>query len=135
MTVLKFKTHPAGRSYNQQAFPAFPTKSSLPPVNIYSTANGYLLELVAPGFTKEDIVISFDKNLLTIEGKMNVKEEAKNSQMLRNEYQFQSFKRSYNVDEDVDGELISAEYVNGVLRLNLPKKQPVKSPVKQIAIQ
>ncbi len=93
-----------------------------------------MIELIAPGFNKEDLVVSFEKNLLTIESKGNVKADVKNGQLTRNEYQIENFRRSFNVDEEVDGEGISAEYVNGILRLNLPKKQPVKTPVKQITI-
>lgn len=138
MTVLKFKTQPADRGFAHLAPGYFPLHSrvakSQPPVNIYTSPEGYMIELIAPGFNKEDLVVSFEKNLLTIESKGNVKADVKNGQLTRNEYQIENFRRSFNVDEEVDGEGISAEYVNGILRLNLPKKQPVKTPVKQITI-
>ena len=54
---------------------------------------------------------------------------------VRREYRFQSFKRSFTVDETIDAETISAKYVNGVLSLNLPKKASVKTSAKQISIQ
>jgi len=104
-----------------------------PLVNIYSSEEGYRIDLFVPGMKKEDLSISFEKNQLTVSGEC--KEDAKTMQIVRSEYQIESFKRSFSVDSDVDGEKICAEYVNGVLTLNLPKKQPVKSPVKQITVK
>ena len=95
----------------------------------------YLLDVVAPGLLKEDFKISLDNNLLTVS--FEKKEETVNEgeKQLRTEYKFQSFKRSFTLDEKVNAEGISAQYVNGVLTLNLPKKEDVKPATKQISIQ
>ena len=71
--------------------------------------------------------------MLTIEGVKNT--ESKDAKDLRAEYRYESFKRSFTVDENIQAEAISAQYVNGVLRLNLPKKPEVKASAKQIEIQ
>jgi len=55
--------------------------------------------------------------------------------VVRREFKQQSFKRSFTVDEKINAEAISAQYVNGVLVLNLPKKEEVKPATKQINIQ
>jgi HSP20 family protein len=54
---------------------------------------------------------------------------------VRREYSFRSFKRSFTLDETTDVNKIDAKYVNGVLTLNLPRKEEVKTPVQQITIQ
>ena len=105
------------------------------PVNIKETDKNYSIEIVAPGFEKTDFKISLEQQLLTIsaEKKNEVKEE--NEKQIRSEYSYRSFKRSFTLDEKTDGSKIDAKYVNGVLTLNLPKKEEVKPVVKEINIQ
>jgi HSP20 family protein len=109
------------------------------PVNIDETEKGYKLEVVAPGFEKSDFKVSLEQDILTIsaEKKEEVKEEnagTTTGKQIRREYSFRSFKRSFTIDEKIDGTGIEAGYVNGVLTLNLPKKEVVKE-VKQINIR
>lgn len=106
-----------------------------PAVNIVETPEAYHLELNAPGRNKEDFQISVDKGLLTIS--YEKKEEAKNEnvKVVRREFSFQSFKRSFTVDEKINAEAIEAKYENGLLKLLLPKKAEQQQPVKTITIQ
>jgi HSP20 family protein len=55
--------------------------------------------------------------------------------VIRKEFSHRSFKRSFNLDEQVDVENIAAKYENGVLKLHLPKKEATKPATKQINIQ
>lgn len=103
------------------------------PVNITKSNGGYEMELIAPGFNKEDFKIDMDKDLMTISVQKK-EEESKDQKQIRKEYSFQPFKRSFTIDKNIDTENISAQYNNGVLTLNLPTKQEVKQPVKQIII-
>ncbi len=106
-----------------------------PAVNIVETPDAYHLELNAPGRNKEDFQISVDKGLLTIS--YEKKEEPKNEgvKVVRREFSFQSFKRSFTVDEKINAEAIQAKYENGLLKLLLPKKAEQQPPVKTINIQ
>lgn len=110
------------------------TKGSVP-VNVKETVTGYEMEFVAPGFDKTDFNVNLDKNLLTVsaEKKTAVKEEEKGKQV-RREYSYRSFKRTFTLDEKIDATNISASYINGVLVLNLPKKEEVKAPATAIKI-
>ena len=105
------------------------------PVNVKETANGYLLEIVAPGFEKTDFKVHLDQMVLTIsaEQKPDVKEE--NQKTIRREYNFLSFKRSFTIDDKIDATNIDAAYINGVLTLNLPKKEAVKAAATEITIK
>jgi HSP20 family protein len=107
----------------------------LTPVNISESEHGYKLEVVAPGWNKEDFKIDLDQNTLTISAELNEQKEAKEEKQIRREYSFRSFKRSFTLDESIDAEQIAAQYVNGILTLNLPKKAEVKPAIKQINIQ
>jgi HSP20 family protein len=106
-----------------------------PAVNIVETSDAYHLELNVPGRNKEDFQIAVDKGLLTIS--YEKKEEAKNedAKVVRREFSFQSFKRSFTVDEKINAEAIQAKYENGLLKLLLPKKAEQQQPVKTINIQ
>src|SRR6476620_2300273 len=143
MTVVRFKNRPHGNAaFNNllsDVFPQFPSlyKEDLRqavPVNIRENEKEYLLDVVAPGLNKEDFKIDLENNLLTIA--VEKKEESVNEgeKQVRTEYKFQSFKRTFTLDEKINAEGISAQYVNGVLTLNLPKKEDVKPATKQINI-
>lgn len=144
MTVVRYKNRLNGEpAFNKLISDLFAPVPSLnrdeyrqtAPVNIRETENEYILDLVAPGWKKEDFKIQLDNNLLTVSV---FKEEAKtneNEKVVRREFTQQSFKRSFTVDEKINADAISAQYVNGVLTLNLPKKEEVKPAAKQIDIQ
>jgi HSP20 family protein len=105
------------------------------PVNIKETETGFELELIAPGYDKQDFKINLDKNILSISAEKKNDINPVADKYIRKEYTNQSLERSFTVEETIDAEKISAKYVNGVLLLNLPKKAVVKEEVKQINIQ
>lgn len=152
MTHVRFGRRPFEKSFNNLVDDLF---SELPvlyrngsdtvfkgfaPVNIKETDKGYSLEVIAPGFDKSDFKVNVDQDVLTVsaEKKQEVKENAENSNTekhVRREYSFRSFKRSFTLDEKIDAAGIDAKYNNGVLVLNLPKKEVVKTAAQEINIQ
>ncbi len=146
MTLVKFNTRSTQNPFNNLVddffgnVPSFlredfvPAKNSVA-VNIKETEKDYQLDIIAPGLNKEDFRINTDNNILTVEAERKATEENKNEKLIRNEYRFQSFKRSFTIDKNIDAENISAKYVNGVLTLNLPRKAEVRPAVKQISVQ
>jgi HSP20 family protein len=141
MTLVKNNYRPVNFNsvFNElfNEFPAFADKAGLnfPPVNIAETVDGYHVELNAPGRNKEDFKINLDNGLLTIS--YEKKEEAKNEEVksIRKEFSFQSFKRSFSLEDKVDATNIQAKYENGLLKVFLPKKAEVKEAAKQITVQ
>ena len=106
-----------------------------PAATIVETPDAYHVELNVPGRNKEDFNITVDKGLLTVS--YEKKEEAKNEglKVVRREFSFQSFKRSFNLDDKINAEAIQAKYENGLLKLLLPKLKEETQPVKNISIQ
>ncbi len=104
------------------------------PVNIHETKEGFHLELNAPGRNKEDFKIAIENNLLTISYEKKEETEQKAYKTIRKEFSYQSFKRSFSVDEKINTAAIQAKYENGVLKLYLPKKEEVIVTPKQIEI-
>ena len=148
MTLVKFKNHPIDHSFNNLMDNFFTPFTSLyrddvqtsnfkhfAPANVKEIENGYQLELVAPGFAKEDFKIDLNQNILTIFAEVKKEAEEKAEKYVRREHKLQSFKRSFTLDKTIETEAISAQFVNGVLTLNLPKKEEVKPQIKQISVQ
>jgi HSP20 family protein len=105
------------------------------PVNVKETEKTYELEVVAPGFEKTDFIINLDQNLLTISVEKKDEVSKENEKQIRREYSYRSFKRSFTLDEKIDATNIEASYINGVLTLNLPKKETVKASATKIVIK
>jgi HSP20 family protein len=146
MSIVKFKHYTAPSFNNLMSdflidFPSLYRENNVAsvshsvPVNIKETEEGYKLAIVAPGFQKEDFKIHLEKNLLSISVEKKVDQEEKNEKQIRREYVFQTFKRTFTIDEKIDVEKIEAKYESGVLTLNLAKKIDIKAPAKQITIQ
>lgn len=106
-----------------------------PAVNIVETPEAYHLELNVPGRNKEDFNISVDKGILSISYEKKEEEKKEDVKVVRREFSYQSFKRSFTIDEKINAEAIQAKYENGLLKLLLPKKAEQQQPVKTINIQ
>jgi HSP20 family protein len=107
------------------------------PVNMRETDKGYELELVAPGLQKEDFKINVSGDLLTIsyEHKTSHEQENKQEGWLRREYSTQSFSRSFGIDDTVDANKITASYKDGLLHLDVPKKEGAQKISRTIEIK
>jgi HSP20 family protein len=108
--------------------------SRVPPVNIAETDNGYDIELAAPGLTKEDFKINLDKNILSISAEKK-SEKTENKKYNSREYSYSSFARSFTIPEMADQSKIEAEYVNGLLKVNVAKREEAKNITKEISIK
>ncbi|WP_121354626.1 Hsp20/alpha crystallin family protein [Flavisolibacter nicotianae] len=144
MTVVRYKNRingePAFNNLLSDLFTPFPSLNrdefkQAVPVNIRETEKEYFLDIVAPGLAKEDFKIDIENNLLTVSAEKKEENADANQTFVRREYRHNAFKRSFTLDEKIDTEAISAQYVNGFLTVNLPKKAEVKPAVKQISVQ
>jgi HSP20 family protein len=111
-----------------------PRSGSFAPVNITEKDDLYELEVVAPGFDKENFKIHLDNTLLTISAEKKQEENAENGKSIVQEFLAKSFKRSFTLDEKIDSEKIEAQYVNGILKVTLNKKEASKTTSKDIEI-
>ncbi|MGZ3749736.1 MAG: Hsp20/alpha crystallin family protein [Bacteroidia bacterium] len=112
--------------------------SSVPAVNVKETDSAFELEMAAPGMEKKDFTIELERDTLIISAQKENKSEEKNEdgRYQRKEFSYQSFKRSFNLPEDlVKADEISANYKEGILHIMIPKKEPAKPKLlKQISI-
>lgn len=113
------------------------TDTTLPAVNVKEKDEAFEIEVAAPGMNKEDFKVNFENNVLTISSeKQEEKKEEEKGRYTRREFSYQSFQRSFTVPQElVEGEKISAKYCDGLLCINLPKKEEVKpKPPREIKI-
>jgi HSP20 family protein len=113
------------------------TNSTLPAVNVKESDNEFLIEVAAPGMSKNDFKIEYDNGQLTISSEhKDKKEEKEGEKVTRREFSYQSFQRSFTVSETaVDAEKIKANYKEGILFIILPKREEIKpKPAKEIKI-
>jgi HSP20 family protein len=110
--------------------------SQLPAVNISETDQSYHVEVVAPGFKKEDFKVKVDDDVLTIsaETKTEKTEEGKNREYTRREYSSSSFSRSFQLPDNVKDDSISASYQDGILKLEMPKTAQQQKTTKEISV-
>lgn len=106
-----------------------------PPVNIVEKNDFYHIELAAPGMEKADFNVKLDEKVLTISTEKKEEKSTENEKMIRKEFSYKSFKRSFTLDDKIDAANITAKYENGILKLDLPKKEDVKNGAKEITIQ
>jgi HSP20 family protein len=106
-----------------------------PSVNTREGKEAYHIDVDLPGINKEDVEINVDKNVLTISGKREVKEEVKEENYYRVESSYGTFSRSFTLPEKVDIENIRAASDNGVLEIIIPKLTVLTDTTKKIEIQ
>lgn len=113
------------------------TNTTLPSANIKESADGYEVDMAAPGFEKKDLKIDLNNGVLTISSEKKVENETKKGQeFTKREFSYQSFSRSFTLPNTVDSEKITAKYDNGILKVVIPKKEEVKpKPAKMIDIK
>lgn len=106
--------------------------------DITDAGEKYIMESELPGFEKEDIKIDISGDYITISAEHKADKADKttdeNCKYIRRERSYGSFKRSFGIS-DVNAEEISAEYKNGILTIELPKKKPQEPFSKSLEIK
>ena len=141
MTLVKHNAKAFNNLFDEFfGFPAswgrdFQTQVNAPAVNIHETNDAFHLEMNAPGRKKEDFMINVENGLLTIGFEKKEQAEKSDYKTVRREFTYNSFKRSFSLDEKINADGIQAKYEDGILKLFIPKKEEVKNSPKQISIQ
>ena len=107
--------------------------TSAPAMDIAEYENEYVAIVELPGVKKEDVKITFEKDVLTVEGMRKPYEISQDARVLLNEMRVRDFSRSIRIPVEIDATSISAELENGILKVVLPKSQEAR--VRTIAIK
>ena len=116
MTIVRYAPAVGVRKANKTWSPA---------TEIREQAEGFIIEIDVPGYAREDINIKVNKGLLTVTGERK-RPETDEKYYNYTERNYGEFTKSFNLPDHVNGESITAQYENGVLRLHLEKKEAAK---------
>jgi HSP20 family protein len=100
-------------------------KVFIPRVDICETKDAIVLLADMPGVDEEAIDITLEKNVLTLSGRVEP-DTRKGYRVAYMEYEAGDYERAFTLSDEIDRDGIEASVKNGVLRLTLPKAEPVK---------
>lgn len=130
MTALKFRTPAQRRSpfnnfvndfFEGEFYNTDKNQTAKPSANVQELEDSFRIELLVPGFSKENFTVEVNEDILEITAKLE--EEKSENKLLRNEFVIKNIERKFKLTEDIDASQISADYQNGILVLNLKKKE------------
>jgi HSP20 family protein len=103
--------------------------------NVIEEEDYFLLEMAIPGFAKSEVNIKVEEGHIKIAAKKEVTKEQKEKKYIRREFGVKSFDRSFKLSEGIDEAKISAEVIDGVLNVILPKMQKEEVKARSIEIK
>jgi HSP20 family protein len=106
----------------------------MPIVDISETDAEYLIKAELPEVKKEDVKVTVENGVLTLQGERRQEKEEKGKKYHRVERSYGSFVRSFTLPESIDESGVKAEYKDGVLNLHLPKSEKVKPKAIEVKV-
>ena len=104
-----------------------------PVVDIYEAANkDVVVKAELPDMKREDIKVTFENDVLTIEGERKFADEPAREHYHRIERQYGAFRRSFTLPASIDAARVQATYQDGVLTITLPRREETKPRQIQI---
>ena len=100
--------------------------SAYPKVNVYEYDDKVGIVAEIPGLNKKQLNVEVEDGILTISGDKHSTFEDEGAKVLRRELKQSSFKRSFELGEQLDGDSIAASFKDGVLSVSIPKIEPEK---------
>ena len=125
--------------FNDRFYKNFNTsgrQTQSPAVNVVEDEKAYRIEVAVPGVNRKDFNLEIEEDVMTISTEKKESKKDQQANYLRREFNYESFKRSFQLPETVDQEGIQASHEAGILTVNLPKREEVvqKAP-KQIEVK
>ena len=106
-----------------------------PSVDISETDSEYLIKGEIPGVRKEDVKVTIQDGMLTIQGERKQEKEEKGKKFHRVERYYGSFTRSFTLPESVDEAKIKANFKDGMLNLQVPKTEKSKPKAIEVKVE
>jgi HSP20 family protein len=105
-----------------------------PSADISETDTAYLIKAEIPGVNKEDVKVTLENGMLTIQGERKMEKEEKGKKYHRIERSYGSFMRSFRVPDDADESAVKAEFKDGVLNVTLNKSAKAKPKAINVSV-
>ena len=98
-----------------------------PSTNIKETDNGYTIEMAVPGIDKNNVDIRVEKDQLIVESNTSSENQESTDNYTMRQFNYSAFRKSFYLNNKVDNDKIDAQYKDGVLYINLEKKDEAKT--------
>ena len=105
-----------------------------PSVDISETEGEYQIKAEIPDVKKEDVKVTLEDGVLTIQGERKQEKEEKGKKYHRIERSYGSFVRTFSLPDVIDAEKVKAEFKEGVLNLHLPKSEKAKPKAIEVKV-
>jgi HSP20 family protein len=105
-----------------------------PLVDVVETKENILLKVEVPGVKQEDINISIEDNTLTVKGERKYESQVDEEGYSRFERTYGAFQRSVQLPPTVDADRVKAGYKDGVLEIQLPKREEAKPKTVKVEV-
>ncbi|MBB5634982.1 HSP20 family protein [Pedobacter cryoconitis] len=109
--------------------------SRVPAANISETADHYHVELASPGLKKEDFKLNLERKVLSISAEKHIEGKQEGKKYAKREFSYNSFVRSFTLPDSADENGIQATYNDGILAINIPKREEAKAVSHQIEVK
>jgi HSP20 family protein len=109
--------------------------SRVPAANISETEDYYHVELAAPGLKKEDFKLNLDRNVLNVSVENHGANSGDQKNYSKREYGYSSWVRSFTLPDSANLENIEAAYTDGVLKIDIAKRDEARIVRRQIEIK
>lgn len=106
-----------------------------PAVDIYETNDSVVVKAELPGVDKDQIAVEVKDGILSLRGERKFEKEVKEESYHRIERSYGGFQRSFSLPVSVDPNKVTARFKDGVLEVNLPKKEQAKPKQIQVDVQ
>ncbi len=102
-------------------------KNFIPATNIAKLDEQYIIELVIPGFSKEEIKLNVENGKLIVSSEFEEEKEEATKKFNVKEFTKKTFSRTFTLPKnEINEDQISAKYTNGILTISLPKLEKAK---------
>jgi HSP20 family protein len=129
-----------GRPLLAKALPGTTAEEALvtaewaPLVDIEETEKEYRVKAELPEVKKEDVKVTLEEGVLTIQGERKLEKEEKGKTIHRIERAYGTFLRTFTVPRDVDDKRILAEFKDGLLTVHVPKAEVFKPKAIEVKV-
>ena len=108
--------------------------TAYPKINVYEWADkvGVIAEI--PGLSKKDLSVEVTDGVLTISGDKHKLFDVGDAKVIRRELKESSFKRQFELGEELNGKDIKAKFEDGILTIDIPKVEPEKPKTNKVKI-
>jgi HSP20 family protein len=108
----------------------------IPATNIKQNDDGFLVELAAPGVSKDNFDIKLEDDRLIVNYQETDSDEDEVDNYTKREFVYSAFTKTIIIPENVDRDKINGKYENGILQLNIPwDKAKLETKIKSIKIE